>query len=154
MEDRRAIGKLCDRAREWTSLRLDGELSELEGALLDAHLARCARCRDFARGAAAATARLRQSALEPLGRPIALPTRRRAVLTPLRLGAAAAAAVAVVALSSVFGSLDSSKSRLPSLSTRAGEGAVDVANDLRALRRDDLKPPPIVARGTLSMNAI
>src|SRR4051812_45109458 len=34
----------CDRARTWASLRLDGELSELEGALLDAHLARCPAC--------------------------------------------------------------------------------------------------------------
>ena len=33
-------GQLCARARFWVSLRVDGELSELEGALLDAHLAR------------------------------------------------------------------------------------------------------------------
>ena len=32
------MGHLCERARFWASLRLDGELSELEGALLDAHL--------------------------------------------------------------------------------------------------------------------
>ena len=31
-------GQLCARARFWASLRIDGELSELEGALLDAHL--------------------------------------------------------------------------------------------------------------------
>ena len=29
---------MCERAREWGSLRLDGELSELERVLLDAHL--------------------------------------------------------------------------------------------------------------------
>ena len=153
MEDRRAIGKLCDCAREWTSLRLDGELSEFEGALLDAHLARCARCREFARGAATVTVHLRQSALEPLGRPIARPTRRRAVLKPLRLATAAAAAVAVVVLSSVFGSLRS-QSPLPTFSTPAGEGAFDVDQDLRAFRREDPKPRPVVVLHTRSLNSI
>src|SRR4249919_1457869 len=54
-----AGGQLCARARFWASLRLDGELSELEGALLDAHLARCADCAAFASGAAASTAAIR-----------------------------------------------------------------------------------------------
>src|SRR3954454_17246769 len=44
---------LCERARLWASLRADGELSELEGALLDAHLARCAECRSVAGGVGA-----------------------------------------------------------------------------------------------------
>ena len=35
----------CDRAREWASLRLDGELSQLEGAMLASHVDRCAECR-------------------------------------------------------------------------------------------------------------
>ena len=34
----------CDRAHAWASLALDDELSELERALLDAHLARCPEC--------------------------------------------------------------------------------------------------------------
>jgi len=38
----------CDRARAWISLRSDGELSEFECALLDAHLGRCAA--HFTRG--------------------------------------------------------------------------------------------------------
>lgn len=37
----------CARARRWVSLRIDGELSELESALLDAHLAVCVDCRAF-----------------------------------------------------------------------------------------------------------
>jgi predicted anti-sigma-YlaC factor YlaD len=36
------------RARRWVSLRIDDELSELESALLDAHLAVCRDCRSFA----------------------------------------------------------------------------------------------------------
>ena len=31
---------LCERGREWISLRLDGELSELAQKMLDSHLAR------------------------------------------------------------------------------------------------------------------
>ena len=38
---------LCDRGREWISLRLDGELSELAQKMLDSHLVRCEDCRDF-----------------------------------------------------------------------------------------------------------
>ena len=38
----------CLRAREWVSLRLDGELSELERLLLRRHLARCAHCGAYA----------------------------------------------------------------------------------------------------------
>ena len=45
-----ATGQLCARARFWASLRVDGELSELEGALLDAHLGRCADCSAYAAG--------------------------------------------------------------------------------------------------------
>src|SRR3954469_38247 len=53
----------CERARSWTSLRVDGEFSGLQSALLDAHLRRCRGCRAFARGtedlaAALASARL------------------------------------------------------------------------------------------------
>jgi anti-sigma factor RsiW len=57
-------GHLCERARFWASLRLDGELSELEGALLDAHLTRCAGCRAIAQGFDASTAALRSAPLE------------------------------------------------------------------------------------------
>ena len=46
---------LCERARGWVSLSLDGELSEFERALLDAHLGRCAECSVFAADTGAAT---------------------------------------------------------------------------------------------------
>ncbi len=45
----------CERAREWTSLRLDGELSELEQVLLASHLDRCAGCSAYAAGVSAVT---------------------------------------------------------------------------------------------------
>src|SRR5690242_3964885 len=57
-------GQLCARARFWASLRVDDELSELEGALLDAHLARCAECREFEAAAAGSATLLRAAPLE------------------------------------------------------------------------------------------
>ena len=44
---------LCERSREWISLRLDGELSELAEKMLESHLARCAGCQEFESSAAA-----------------------------------------------------------------------------------------------------
>jgi anti-sigma factor RsiW len=54
----------CTRAREAVSARLDGELAELDGVRLDAHLRRCEACATFAREAAAGAALLRGAALE------------------------------------------------------------------------------------------
>jgi predicted anti-sigma-YlaC factor YlaD len=89
----------CMRAREAASERLDGELSEIETARLDAHLRGCAPCREFAGHAEAVTAELRAA---PLERPAALtfePRRRR--VGTLRISSAAAAAVVLLAAGSV-----------------------------------------------------
>jgi predicted anti-sigma-YlaC factor YlaD len=96
----------CERAREWASLRLDGELSEFERALLDAHLERCAPCAEYARNVTAITTALRTAEASRPDVPIALPLRRRAL--PLRAVSAAAAAAAVVTavgLGTLIGSL-------------------------------------------------
>jgi predicted anti-sigma-YlaC factor YlaD len=88
---------MCERAREWGSLRLDGELSEFERVLLDAHLSRCAACDAYVQEIGAITQTIRAAGLEPLPRPVAIPLRRR-VLRPagaLQAGAAAAAILAV-----------------------------------------------------------
>jgi hypothetical protein len=37
----------CDRAREWATADVDGELSSFERVLLNAHLAECPTCREF-----------------------------------------------------------------------------------------------------------
>ena len=66
-------GALCERARSWAALALDGELSELERKLLRAHVMRCAGCSRFEVEVAAVTRELRALALEPLSRTIALP---------------------------------------------------------------------------------
>jgi anti-sigma factor RsiW len=84
-------GHLCERARFWASLRLDGELSELEAALLDSHLARCAACRAIAEGFDASTSALRSSSLERPA-PVAVAVHR----SPRRLVAMIAVAAVLV----------------------------------------------------------
>ena len=87
----------CMLARESASVRLDGELSELEAARLDAHLRVCADCRAYAEEVGAIAGQLRAAALERPEQPFVLPRRR--VFSGMRLQAAvAAAAVAVAAL--------------------------------------------------------
>jgi anti-sigma factor RsiW len=91
----------CERSRQWASLRLDGQLSTFEAALLDRHLSRCPACCAFATGAATQTELLRAAALEQPGRRVELPARpartaRRSLAGAF--GAAAAAAVAALVL--------------------------------------------------------
>jgi predicted anti-sigma-YlaC factor YlaD len=88
----------CARAREWASLRLDGQLSDFEEVLLEAHLARCPDCRAFAATTAALTGTLRAAPLEQPSFTFEAPRRSRARTVGLR-AVSAAAAVAVVGLS-------------------------------------------------------
>jgi predicted anti-sigma-YlaC factor YlaD len=91
----------CERARTWVSLRLDGELSELEGALLDAHLGRCAECVGVAATMAAATREIRDAPLvAPPARPSLAQRRGQGSLRAF-YAATASTVVAVVALTSV-----------------------------------------------------
>jgi anti-sigma factor RsiW len=99
----------CERAREWVSLELDGELSELEDALLRAHLGRCAACAAFASGVRTFTRELRAAPLEEPERvapPAEAPKRVR--VRALQVLVAAAAVAAAVGLGSLAGSLSSS----------------------------------------------
>jgi anti-sigma factor RsiW len=87
---------LCERSREWISLRLDGELSELAEKMLESHLARCAGCRAFESDVTATTGLVRATPLVRLERPLALPRGRRlAFARPAGAVAATAAAVAL-----------------------------------------------------------
>ena len=75
----------CERARAWSRCALDGELSELERALLDAHLARCADCARVRRATSASiTSALRAAPLELLE-----PADRAARRGAARVGASA-----------------------------------------------------------------
>jgi predicted anti-sigma-YlaC factor YlaD len=129
-------GQLCARARFWASLRLDGELSELETALLDAHLARCPDCAAYASGSEAAIAALRAAPLE-LVKPVAVEVHR-----PGRRAVALVTAAALVGTAAVLGALGDG-SRSPHGSQIAGRSVAVVAtvetpDQLRRLRRTTL----------------
>jgi predicted anti-sigma-YlaC factor YlaD len=131
-------GQLCARARFWVSLRVDGELSELEGALLDAHLARCDACGEFSAVATGSTALLRAAPLEvPVPVRVELPGTRRKLLPGLAAGAA------IVAAALVGGSFSSSSGSGPGASAKASlavaaVASVETPDQLRRLRRTSL----------------
>jgi anti-sigma factor RsiW len=94
-------GGRCDRARQWSSLRADGELSELEEALLEKHLGACAECAEFdarlrstaelLRAAPAETAALRFES--PAPRTLRFPLSRRLAVAAIAAAAAAGSLV-------------------------------------------------------------
>jgi predicted anti-sigma-YlaC factor YlaD len=88
----------CMTAREAASARLDEEISELDGARLDAHLLACPACRAYATGIAGIVAELRAASLESPSRDlrsdeVGISPRRR-----MPVVAAVAAAVLVAAV--------------------------------------------------------
>ena len=91
---------ICDRVRGQISLELDGELSQLERAMVASHVRRCPSCAAFRASATSFTYALRTAPQEALGRPVEVPSLRRRALAEVRFGAvrvaAAAAGIAVV----------------------------------------------------------
>jgi len=84
----------CERAAQWISLDLDGELSQLERAALGRHLDGCPRCREIGADVRAFTTLLREAPLVELDRPVELPPARRAhARTVRRVGASLAFAM-------------------------------------------------------------
>jgi anti-sigma factor RsiW len=126
MRELRAQNRVCDRAREYSSRSLDGELSDFERALLETHLERCDACRAYAVELAAIITRLRLEPLEALPHPVSLPSRRRVRARALQ-GAAAVAAAAVAATAGLVGSLQSHPNQArPNLNLEALIRADDV----------------------------
>ena len=124
----------CDRVRELVSASLDGELTELERARIQAHLAACSGCRTYAAGAAEASRLLRSTPPEELNVPIVLPGRRLAVAYKLQVAAAAAALVITVGLSAAVATISSS----PRSHVRTGANASNLRfpeQELRMLQR-------------------
>jgi predicted anti-sigma-YlaC factor YlaD len=140
MRTMRTTGRRCDRAREYASLRLDGELSDFERALLDSHLDRCPSCRAFADDLVAVTDRLRAAPLETPSIAVTLPRRRFVAMRNVQVSAAAAAVVSVVGIGALFGMLHSSATAptrgVENLGSMAGE-----RREFRDLRRAVLTAP-------------
>jgi hypothetical protein len=93
---------ICERARVWSSARLDAELSEFEEALLRAHLSRCSACSEYEESIRGAVFALRDAPLEQLEHPVSVPSRRRAVLRPAALARAAAVVAVAVGIATVL----------------------------------------------------
>jgi predicted anti-sigma-YlaC factor YlaD len=139
MRTMRSTARRCDRAREYASLRLDGELSDFESALLDSHIERCPSCRAFADDLVGVTDRLRTA---PLDRPmivLTLPQRRFAALRSMQASAAAAAVVSVVGIGALFGMLHSNATT-PGRVAKLGSMAQE-RREFRDLRRAVLTAP-------------
>ena len=139
MRTMRTTARRCDRAREYASLRLDGELSDFESSLLDSHIERCPSCRAFAEDLVGVTERLRTA---PLERPLivlTLPQRRFGALRTIQASAAAAAVVSVVGIGALFGMLHSNASA-PGRVAKLGSMAQE-KREFRDLRRAVLTAP-------------
>lgn len=120
MRKRAILPAECAQACQHLSLRADGELSEFESVLLEAHLAVCPDCQSFEKGVTGFTTLLRAVVPEqpivsfqlPRGR-----SRANALLaTSLRAGSAAAALAIVVltGFATFHSALHSSSSGVPS----------------------------------------
>jgi hypothetical protein len=107
-------GGACIRAREWASLRLDGELSRLEDELLARHLETCDDCSEYVRDVHWATDVVRLTASERSTRRVTVPVQARSRSVAVRRTAlAAAAALALGALVGVAGQGQSSPEPTP-----------------------------------------
>ncbi len=140
MRTMRTTARRCDRAREYASLRLDGELSDFERALLDSHIDRCPSCRAFADDLVCVTDRLRQAPLERPTIAITLPRRRFVALRGIQVSAAAAAVVSVVGIGTIFSLLNSNASTPTRGTAKLGSMASE-NRDFRDLRRAVLTMP-------------
>ena len=105
------LPEVCNRTRMQASLRLDSELSELEEALMAAHLARCAACRSFADDLETLTHTLRTAPLVEPSVQFQIP-RRRLRFGIAQAGTAAAATITAAIALGAFVGLDSAPARI------------------------------------------
>jgi predicted anti-sigma-YlaC factor YlaD len=147
----------CDRAREWVSLRLDDEISELEDALLEAHLRRCAACREYEASVRGAVVALRARPLERMDQPIVVSRRRRAPLRPAAVARVAAVVAAVVGVTTVL-STQAAKGPASHSSNTVPVASVPDDQDLKQLRTLRVlqlggRPPRGTGIGSYGVNA-
>lgn len=128
----------CEQVRGHISAGLDGELSEVERARVDAHVGSCAMCRAFAGRAHHATNVLRSAPLEDLDFAIILPSRRLALARRIPVAAAAAALAVAVGLGALVGGFGSSNSAGLHSARAASSGSASLRfpeNELRMLQQ-------------------
>jgi Putative zinc-finger len=121
----------CKRAREWSSLRVDDELSELEDVLLEKHLGECADCRWFEADLHSAAHVLRASPAEAPVVAFRVPAR-----PAVRFPVSGRLAVAAVAVAAVLGSLvGSTLDRSSTLHRQRAPQVSWLTHDLSQLRQ-------------------
>ncbi len=126
----------CSRAREWTSLELDGVVSRFESAGLRRHLRACPDCRAYAADVRGATALVRANRLVPRPSPAILPAQTRTgARRGARVGLVAAMVASLAALAA--GGLTSGGSLAPETQVSAGGFSGDLSG-MRAIRRQQL----------------
>jgi hypothetical protein len=147
----------CERARAWVSLRLDDEISELENALLEGHLRRCAACREFEASVRGTVLALRARPLDRIDHPVVVSGRRRVTVRPGVVAKVAAVVAAVVGVTTV---LSTQAAKRPTGHAPAPIPVAAVADDtdfkqLRALRVLQLggRPPRGMGLGSFGANA-
>jgi anti-sigma factor RsiW len=130
----------CERARQWASLRVDGELSELEDALLEKHLEGCPTCSAFAAGLTGTTEAVRAV---PLERPeIDYPRFERPVI---RLPVGKRVAIVAVAAAAALGAFVGSSLQSPAPERAPGGPQLSFRTDqnlLRQLPHQTKRPAP------------
>ena len=147
----------CDRAREWVSLRLDDEISELEDALLEAHLHRCGACREYEATVRGAVLAVRARPLERMNEPIVVAGRRRPMLRPAAVARVAAVVAAVVGVTTVL-STQAAKGPAAHGSSSIPVASVPDDQDLKQLRTLRVlqlggRPPRGTGIGSYGVNA-
>lgn|SRR5262245_50148430 len=120
----------CERARQWVSLRVDGELSELEDALLEKHLEGCASCSAFATRLSATTEAVR---VAPQERPdIEYPRFERPAI---RLPVGRRVAIVAVAAAAALGAFVGSSLQKPAPAREPSVPQVSLLTEMRQMRQ-------------------
>jgi predicted anti-sigma-YlaC factor YlaD len=143
----------CERARAWVSLRLDGELSELEEAFLVAHLRQCAVCSEYEETVRGLVVALRARPLEQLEHIVPVRGRRRLVIRPTTLARAAALVAAVVGVTTVLSTQSAQRPQQAPTVPGATVGNEDL-EQLRMIRLINLGGQPPRGSGVGEFGAV
>jgi anti-sigma factor RsiW len=130
------ISLMCERARRWSSLSADDELSQLESRLLAVHLEGCTACREFAADLRGIAGTLRAAALEP-----SFAVRLPAHVRRPRVGIAVIVAVTsllLLALAAGAAAIEGRPADVRATKPIVMVSGVETPNELRRLRRDSL----------------
>ena len=132
----------CDRAHAWASLALDDELSELERALLDAHLARCPSCAHEVTQMRAVARLMRETPFERPSEPVHVARSSYASRSfALRVAIAATLALAAAGLGVVAGTVGGAHApQAPPTNSDVAILPLDARKDVQGLRVPRTKP--------------